>query len=345
MEHLYPFSTERSSLLGTEAFRNLLGEALKEAKKSVVVLSAYVKSVGVKWLQEQLQGKDIKCTIITRWTKGDLAQGSSDLECYDLAKEKNWNFKILTDLHAKVMLIDDEVLFLGSPNLTGAGMSLIPVSNQEIGIKTKALDKDLQVISQLSEEAALVNDQIIEELKAWQKTLPKIEKPKIPDFPTMVKESLKEKFNKLWVHNFPWTNIQFLLKNHNKKDADIVHDLELFGTVNINPPEMEKEISGQIDTYFKTAFRDQILNEGKRSDGRKTDEIREITIKPGFLPRTHGSVLFTRGETQALVVLTLGTKSDEQIIDTMADDYKKNYYLHYNFPPYCVGEVGRIGFT
>ena len=242
MEHLYPFSTKRSSLLGTEAFRNLLGEALKEAKKSVVVLSAYVKSVGIKWLQEQLQGKDLKCTIITRWTKGDLAQGSSDLECYDLAKEKNWNFKILNDLHAKVMLIDDEILFLGSPNLTGSGMSLIPVSNKEIGIKTKALDKDLQVINQLSEEAALVNDQIIEELKAWQETLPKIEKPKIPDFPTMVKESLKEKFNKLWVHNFPWTDIRFLLKNYDKKDTDIVHDLELFGVVNTNPPEIEKEI-------------------------------------------------------------------------------------------------------
>lgn len=110
-------------------------------------------------------------------------------------------------------------------------------------------------------------------------------------------------------------------------------------------PEMEKEVNGNIDSFFKTAFREQILAEKVRSDGRKTDEIRDISIKPGFLPRTHGSVLFTRGETQALAVLTLGTKSDEQIIDTMTDDYKKNYYLHYNFPPYSVGEVGRIGFT
>ena len=266
MENLYPFSTKRSSLLGTEAFRNLLGEALKNAKKSVVVLSAYVKSVGVKWLQEQLQGKDIKCTIITRWTKGDLAQGSSDLECYDLAKEKNWNFKILNDLHAKVMLIDDEILFLGSPNLTGAGMSLIPVSNQEIGIKTKALDKDLQVINQLSEEAALVNDQIIEELKAWQKKLPKIEKPKIPDFPSMVKESLKEKFNKLWVHNFPWTDIRFLLKNYDKKDTDIVHDLELFGVANTNPSEMEKEIK---ENFLKSKIFNWLIIRLKKSENQE----------------------------------------------------------------------------
>ena len=266
MEHLYPFSTDRSSLLGTETFRNLLGEALKDAKKSVVVLSAYVKSVGIKWLQEQLQGKDVKCTIITRWTKGDLAQGSSDLECYDLAKEKNWNFKILNDLHAKVMLIDDEILFLGSPNLTGAGMSLIPVSNQEIGIKTKALDKDLQVINQLSEEAALVNDQIIEELKAWQKTLPKIEKPKIPDFPTMVKESLKEKFNKLWVHNFPWTDIRFLLKNYDKKDTDIVHDLELFGVVNTNPSEIEKKIK---ENFIKSKIFNWLIARLKKSENQE----------------------------------------------------------------------------
>ncbi len=110
-------------------------------------------------------------------------------------------------------------------------------------------------------------------------------------------------------------------------------------------PELDLFIKNHIDSLFKTAFRKQIVTDGVRSDGRKTDTIRDISIKPSFLPRVHGSVLFTRGETQALAVLTLGAKSDEQIIDTMGEDYKKNYYLHYNFPPYSVGEVGRIGFT
>ena len=235
--NLYPFGTERSSLLGTEAFRNLLGEALKNTKKSVVVLSAYITSTGIKWLEEQLLNKNIKCTVVTRWNKKDLAQGSSDLDCYDLAKKNNWHFKVLEDLHAKVMLVDDEILFLGSPNLTGAGMSLIPVANKEIGIKTKALEKDLHVINQLIEEAATINDQIIEELKAWQKGLPKIEKPKIPDFPTIVKDSFKEKFNKLWVHNFPWSKAENLL-NFNNIDDDIQHDLELFG---LDPEKINKE--------------------------------------------------------------------------------------------------------
>lgn len=110
-------------------------------------------------------------------------------------------------------------------------------------------------------------------------------------------------------------------------------------------PESEKEIKSIIDDKFKDAFREQILEKGIRSDGRKLTDIRQITIEQGILPRTHGSTLFTRGETQALVVTTLGSKRDEQIIDGMIDDYKKSFMLHYNFPPYSVGEVGRIGFT
>ena len=88
--------------------------------------------------------------------------------------------------------------------------------------------------------------------------------------------------------------------------------------------------------------RDQILS-GSRSDGRAHDEIRAITIVPDFVPRQHGSVLFTRGETQALVSATLGTPDDEQIIDGVEKEYRKNFYLHYNFPPYSVGETRRLG--
>ena len=110
-------------------------------------------------------------------------------------------------------------------------------------------------------------------------------------------------------------------------------------------PEQEKDIKSLIDDKFKNAFREQVLSTGVRSDGRSTTDIREITVEPDILPRTHGSALFTRGETQALVVTTLGSKRDEMIIDSMDEDFKKSYYMHYNFPPYCVGEVGRIGFT
>ena len=110
-------------------------------------------------------------------------------------------------------------------------------------------------------------------------------------------------------------------------------------------PDGEKEIKNLIDATFKESMREMILSDGIRSDGRSATDIRDITIDPSILKRVHGSALFTRGETQALVITTLGSKSDEMIIDSMDEDYKKNYYLHYNFPPYCVGEVGRIGFT
>jgi len=83
-----------------------------------------------------------------------------------------------------------------------------------------------------------------------------------------------------------------------------------------------------------------------RIDGRKLDEIRPITCELDILPRAHGSALFTRGETQSLGTTTLGTKRDEQIVDNVGQpEFKKGFYLHYNFPPFCVGEVGRLGFV
>ncbi|MBM2290358.1 polyribonucleotide nucleotidyltransferase [Sulfitobacter pseudonitzschiae] len=89
-------------------------------------------------------------------------------------------------------------------------------------------------------------------------------------------------------------------------------------------------------------LRGDVVKTGKRIDGRKTDEIRDIVCETGFLPRTHGSALFTRGETQGLVVTTLGTGDDEQFIDALHGNFKSNFLLHYNFPPYSVGEVGRV---
>ncbi|MBW0158520.1 polyribonucleotide nucleotidyltransferase [Sedimentimonas flavescens] len=90
-------------------------------------------------------------------------------------------------------------------------------------------------------------------------------------------------------------------------------------------------------------LRGDIINGGARIDGRDTKTVRPIVSEVGFLPRTHGSALFTRGETQGLVVTTLGTGDDEQIIDALNGNYRSNFLLHYNFPPYSVGEVGRVG--
>ncbi|MDR3138195.1 MAG: polyribonucleotide nucleotidyltransferase [Treponema sp.] len=112
--------------------------------------------------------------------------------------------------------------------------------------------------------------------------------------------------------------------------------------------QLEDEIQQKLfDALFEDMeyeiLRSSILNEGRRVDGRGTEDIRGISCEVGILARTHGSALFTRGETQALVVTTLGTVFDEQIYDDIDGDKRENFILHYNFPPYSVGEVGRMG--
>ena len=106
-----------------------------------------------------------------------------------------------------------------------------------------------------------------------------------------------------------------------------------------NPAELAKEF-GELE--YRT-MRDSVLDTKVRIDGRALDTVRPISVKAGVLPRTHGSALFTRGETQAIVVTTLGTARDGQIIDAVSGEYKENFLFHYNFPPYSVGECGRFG--
>jgi len=108
-------------------------------------------------------------------------------------------------------------------------------------------------------------------------------------------------------------------------------------------PEQEGDIKAAFDAIEEKDMRDTILNERVRIGGRKLDQVRPINIDLDFIPCAHGSAVFTRGETQGLVVCTLGTKSDEKIIDGLQKDYRKTYYLHYNFPPYSVGECKRMG--
>ncbi len=110
-------------------------------------------------------------------------------------------------------------------------------------------------------------------------------------------------------------------------------------------PEQEAAIKEILHDIEKELMRERILSEGIRLDGRGTRDIRPITIELGVLPRSHGSALFTRGETQSLGTVTLGTKNDEQIIDGLREEYTKSFMLHYNFPPYSVGEVGRYSGT
>ena len=109
--------------------------------------------------------------------------------------------------------------------------------------------------------------------------------------------------------------------------------------MNTGEEDISKNISSAFKKIEKNLVRNMIIEKGIRSDGRKPDEVRKISADVGFLPRAHGSALFVRGETQALAVVTLGTSDDEQRIDALDGESKKSFMLHYNFPPFSVGEV------
>ncbi len=134
-------------------------------------------------------------------------------------------------------------------------------------------------------------------------------------------------------------------KIHNKLERqDAIHATREKARAMFEGREAESAIVDKVFHAIEARIlRDAVLDTGVRIDGRDTKTIRPIECQVGLLPKTHGSALFTRGETQALVVATLGTGEDEQIMDTLAGEYKETFLLHYNFGPYSVGETGRIG--
>lgn len=138
-----------------------------------------------------------------------------------------------------------------------------------------------------------------------------------------------------------------------RQDAvDALHDelREKFVAENfaeLSEEELPEDVMTEFDVYYeelmKKLVREVIIFHKHRVDGRKVDEIRPLYAEVGTLPMPHGSAMFTRGETQALVTTTLGSKANEQLIDTLDEEYYKKFYLHYNFPAYSVGEIGRNG--
>jgi len=128
-------------------------------------------------------------------------------------------------------------------------------------------------------------------------------------------------------------------ERHHKVDAVRAQVAEAFAEDEAGQALMP----GAFKALEADIVRGSILETGQRIDGRDTRTVRPIEVEVGFLPRAHGSALFTRGETQAMVVATLGTGQDEQIIDALEGEYRSNFMLHYNFPPYSVGETGRLG--
>ena len=158
-----------------------------------------------------------------------------------------------------------------------------------------------------------------------------------PDFTKLLKNVKKIGEKKL--------RSAFAITDKQERQASVNETREYIKT-KLSEEELEDPNLGSAMKKLEAGIlRGDVVKGGKRIDGRSTTDIRQIISETGLLPRTHGSALFTRGETQALVVTTLGTGDDEQIIDALHGNFRSNFLLHYNFPPYSVGEVGRVGAT
>ena len=135
----------------------------------------------------------------------------------------------------------------------------------------------------------------------------------------------------------------FAITDKQERTSAIAAAVKAIGEALSPEQQADDNFYPSVKKLESSILRGDVVKTGKRIDGRDTTTVRPIVCETGLLPRTHGSALFTRGETQGLVVTTLGTGDDEQMIDSLQGMYKSNFLLHYNFPPYSVGEVGRFG--
>src|ERR1044071_3969150 len=222
-------------------------------------------------------------------------------------------------------------------------LNLIVAGTEEAIVMVEAGSNE--VSEEIMVEALMLAHKEINRLCRWQKELYKALEIRKRDVPVvelnaeMVRE-ITEKFSERLQAALD-TTTQEKRASYAAVDALKKEAVELYPEDQTDQRVMAKTIFDQLK---ETIFRDDILNKRRRPDGRRFSEIRPITSEVGWLPRVHGSALFTRGETQALVSTTLGTKEDEQFIDDLEKgEVKRRFLLHYNFPQYSVGEVGRFG--
>ncbi|MCC0012655.1 MAG: polyribonucleotide nucleotidyltransferase [Rhodobiaceae bacterium] len=212
-----------------------------------------------------------------------------------------------------VLMVESEAKELSEEDMLGAVMfghkGFQPVIDAIIKLAEKAAKEPREhVVADLSDIAAKAAEIAEGDLRAAYKIKEKTER----------KNAIDAAKAKVTEHFFP--------------EGNVPED----GPTKVQVGDVLKKLEAKIVRWG-------ILDDGVRIDGRKVDQVRPIVSEAGILPRTHGSALFTRGETQAIVVATLGTSDDEQFIDALSGTYKESFLLHYNFPPYSVGETGRMG--
>ncbi|MFN2597506.1 MAG: polyribonucleotide nucleotidyltransferase [Pyrinomonadaceae bacterium] len=222
-------------------------------------------------------------------------------------------------------------------------LNLIVAGTEEAIVMVEAGAKE--VSEEIMVEALMLAHKEINRLCRWQKELYKaLEIEKRPVAPPALNEEMLGEIERNYADRLRAaldTESQGKQASYAAVDALKKEVVESYPE---DQPETRKMAKTIFDHLKENIFRDDILNKRRRPDGRRFSEIRPIDCEVGWLPRTHGSALFTRGETQAMVTATLGTKDDEQFMDDLeTGEIKRRFLLHYNFPPYSVGETGRFG--
>lgn len=191
-------------ILDENQARLALERALGTAQKTLIIFSAFVKSKAFEWLVPQVIEKHLKVKIMARWDINDLLSGVSDLSIYERCKELNWEFRVNTALHSKLYLIDSSIGYLGSNNLTGAGLGLNTNNNIEFSTEIRPNMDDLQKIDKYLNSSTLMNDELYEEIKQFVEDN-KTTKERIK-WPDSIMDKLKTNTDYLWVDNFPLSN-------------------------------------------------------------------------------------------------------------------------------------------
>ncbi len=231
------------NLLGTEKYRNELAGCLNEAASELVVLSAFVTAPGFQWIMDRINNERVVGSLVVRWRPNDLLSGASSLEVYEIANKSGWSVFVYPDLHAKSMLIDKSIVFVGSANITGYGLSIVPGANRELGVKFPASPEDITVFESILSESTLVTDSLIVKLKEFLSAQP----PKTSDLSGgNWSDELEQLFDKppekLWVADLLWAIPEDLLNldgldEERKRSA--IHDLNILGLADVDLTKRE----------------------------------------------------------------------------------------------------------
>lgn len=214
-------------ILDENETRIALKKALESSANNLIIFSAFIKLNAFEWVVNQVKNRNINVKIIARWDVNDLLSGVSDLKVYERCKELNWEFRVNSALHSKLYLIDSYIGYLGSNNLTGAGLGLHSNNNIEFSTEIRPDTDDLRKIQKYISSSPLMDDELYEQIQVF------VEKNTINTtrvkWPNLIMDKLKINPEFLWVDSFPLSNpFKNDFKNEYKRDE------KLFGNIDIN---------------------------------------------------------------------------------------------------------------